>query len=261
MCAELFIDSTLINTNLNVFSGRGFNFDFKKLSALVREIGAEVVVLDPFYKIFDGDESSVEDIKKVLKALDLLSQATQTVVIFVHHDKKGQVSELRASDRGAGSGIMGRDLDTSIVLTPQAADENSVVIEFLSRNYKPRPPMCVEFKNGIFCVSDALPIKESARTLNKRKPVDLGRLGNKAIEIIKENGGGIYLEELKLHLKNAGGTKEEVSVAINKIIEAGQVREEWTKGVKGGQKKRLFLIEAVENGVFSPKPEEEDELF
>ena len=136
-------------------------------------IQADVVITDPFYKLLEGEESKPEGVRPTLQAFDGMSEVTGAAVIFPHHDRKGDQGATALVDRGSGSGVLGRDYDAAIYLTPHSNGENEVtVVEAVVRNYAPQAPFTVEWtytEDGYrFEVADD--ITPSKKTKSTRTP-------------------------------------------------------------------------------------------
>lgn len=75
-----------------------------------------LIVIDPIYKIFGGDENSASDAAQFCAQLDRLTAALGCSVAYVHHHPKGS-QPASAANRGAGSSVLGRDFDACVDLT------------------------------------------------------------------------------------------------------------------------------------------------
>ncbi len=145
-----------LRENLMIVNGRGQNITMEAVTELALQVNPDVIVFDPLYKLVDGDENSAEDMKPVLAAFDRLAEATCAAVAYVHHDAKGNAGDRNIRDRGAGSGVIGRDYDCCITLTAHRDDLDAVVIEVLLRNYKPQEAFSIGWDEGRFRLAQAL---------------------------------------------------------------------------------------------------------
>ncbi len=75
-----------------------------------------LVVIDPIYKLMEGDENSNSETRPFLKALDAIAAWGPSVAV-THHHAKGKAGERSVIDRAAGAGAFGRDPDAFIDLT------------------------------------------------------------------------------------------------------------------------------------------------
>lgn len=76
----------------------------------IRVARPAVVIIDPFYKVMEGDENAAGDVAAVLRNFDEITKEGCAVVI-AHHHKKGNAGNQVVIDRGSGSGVFARDPD------------------------------------------------------------------------------------------------------------------------------------------------------
>jgi hypothetical protein len=142
-----------------------------KRQQLAKKVGAELVVIDPLYKLVDGDENSAQDMKPILAVFDRVMQQTGAALLYVHHDSKGKAGDKNIRDRGAGSGVIARDYDACITLTAHRDDENAAVVDTLLRNYAPRTPFVADYWDNKFSLSDLPAIAETSRNTRTKQEV------------------------------------------------------------------------------------------
>lgn len=155
------------------------------------------VILDPIYKVMQGDESSSEAVSKLCSALDRIA-ATGTAIIYCHHHTKGTQGQKSAIDRGSGSGVFGRDADAIMDMTVldipeedmlQIADDMSAIpmrMEFVLRGFPNISPIDMWFKYPTHVISDGLLTKYGAKGSSQSKGQALGNTGKRAKEITQE---------------------------------------------------------------------------
>ena len=146
------LDQRLFIANL-----RGITITPDLIKRLAGENAPEVVILDPLYKVLQGDENKAEDMKPTLAMFDALANALGCAVVYPHHNGKGTAGDRDVRDRGAGSGVLLRDADASIYLTEHRDAEESeldglCVIRALTRNFAPIPPFSAAWECGMFQV-------------------------------------------------------------------------------------------------------------
>jgi hypothetical protein len=136
------ISANDLGDRFQIINGRGLNLTGAQGIEKIRKVAAkhkpEVIVIDPLYKIADGVENAAEDMKIILAEFDRLAEDTGAAIVYVHHDGKGAAGEKQITDRGSGSGVLGRDYDAAIVLTAHDRVEGATVIETVLRNYAPQ---------------------------------------------------------------------------------------------------------------------------
>lgn len=83
-----------------------------------------LIILDPLYKLQDGDENSAQDVRSFFAQVDVIGRELGSAVAIVHHHSKGGKGDIAAGDRGSGSGVLLRDPDASIdLIEVEPADE------------------------------------------------------------------------------------------------------------------------------------------
>lgn len=75
-----------------------------------------LVIIDPIYKLMQGEENSNSETRPFLKGLDAIA-AWGPSVATTHHHAKGKAGERQVIDRAAGAGAFGRDPDAFVDLT------------------------------------------------------------------------------------------------------------------------------------------------
>lgn len=152
-------------SNIIPWNLRGYAIPLDKLAAKVirrcRNTGPyKAIILDPLYKVQQGDENSAEAIIKFCNALDRIAHETGAAVIYDHHHPKGTAGDRKVIDRGSGSGVFSRDADAICdlsflspkkealeLLGQQIGDgEKPMQIAFVLRDFKDIEPINIWFK-------------------------------------------------------------------------------------------------------------------
>lgn len=145
-----------IDDRLHILNCRGHEIDMAYIGDVARQIGAQVIVFDPFYKLMDGDENSAQDVKPILRKFDTLCEDTGAAVVYTHHDPKGNAAERDIRDRGAGSNVLSRDYDACLTLTAHRDEPDAAVVGVLLRNYPPQDPFSIRWTDGHYQVDAGL---------------------------------------------------------------------------------------------------------
>ena len=100
----------------------------KDIAEIVCESGftPDVVIIDPIYPLFDGDENSNADARTTLGYLKMIASKTGAGVIYMHHFSKGPQDLKEARDRVSGAGTMGRNYSAMWSLTELAPSEEDM---------------------------------------------------------------------------------------------------------------------------------------
>jgi hypothetical protein len=136
--------------NFAVWNLRGYAADMAvlmpQLKAQVDEGGFGLIILDPLYKMLGAnrDENDAASMGDVFNTLETLAQSSGAAIVVSHHYAKGNAGMKTPQDRVSGSGVLARDPDALVMLTPHD-EEDVFVTEFVLRHH-PRPaPFCVRW--------------------------------------------------------------------------------------------------------------------
>ena len=180
-----------LGDRLQIANLRGCGVDAASLKTWVLSMaadGLDVIIMDPLYKIFSAgtDENAAGDLADLMRVFDEIAEATGAAVAIVHHDPKSR--NVKTINRGAGSGLLGRDCDAAVYLDPHFADQDAVVVETISRNYSPRPEFCAKFESGAFEVAtDLAAVAEDTITSARPGKPNLDNIAAEAVAWL-ENG-------------------------------------------------------------------------
>lgn len=202
--------------NIRPWNLRGFAVPLEKLSAKVirrcKNTGPyKAIILDPLYKVQQGDENSAEAIAAFCNALDKIAHETGAAIIYDHHHPKGAVGNRKIIDRGSGSGVFARDADAICDLSFLEPDkviletigqqikegEKPMQIAFVLRDFKDVEPINIFFKFPIHYVDtagllDGANVEGSAETniqnQNKKTAAEKRQIIEDAFEAAQENG-------------------------------------------------------------------------
>lgn len=159
--------------NIHPWNLRGHALPLDKLADKVirrcRGQHYKLIILDPLYKVQQGDENSAEAISTFCNALDKIAHETGAAVVYDHHHPKGAAGSKKVIDRGAGSGVFARDADAICDLSfidpsPQLKESIGPIIEtgekpmqiaFVLRDFKDIEPINIWFKFPVHYVDSA----------------------------------------------------------------------------------------------------------
>lgn len=106
--------------NLYAWNLRGYSCDIAALSedliATVDSVRPRAIILDPAYKLNDGDENAARDMARFTRSLDEIATRSAASIIICHHHSKGAQGGKASRDRASGSGVIARDADALIDL-------------------------------------------------------------------------------------------------------------------------------------------------
>jgi hypothetical protein len=95
-----------------------------------RAEGYSIIILDPLYKVEEGDENAAHVMTSLFNLFEVVAMKTGAALVYAHHHSKGDQGGKKAGDRGSGSGVILRDpdalLDLTELLTPPARRQQLV---------------------------------------------------------------------------------------------------------------------------------------
>lgn len=136
--------------NIHVWGLRGKSMPLDKLvpHIIQRAKGQDykLIIIDPLYKVLDGDENSNSDVSRMVTLFDKITDQTGASIIYAHHFAKGAGGNKDVIDRGSGAGAFARDPDCIITMTQidQPDEVNQVHtawrVEFVLREFPNAEP-------------------------------------------------------------------------------------------------------------------------
>lgn len=159
---------------------------FDELIARIKRLGVQVVVIDPIYKLFDGDENNSEHVKMFLHYLNKVERETENTIIYCHHHAKGSQINKDIIDRASGSGVFARDIDSFVDIARANIDNekgcsynldgDKVLVEFnaILRNFKSLDKKFLWFEYPLHWIDDKAQsyIKKRGQKKNDREAPD-----------------------------------------------------------------------------------------
>jgi hypothetical protein len=103
-----------------------------------------LIILDPIYKINEGDENSAKDMTLFCNTIERVATETKAAVAFAHHFSKGQQGGKASIDRASGSGVFGRDPDAIGTMT-ETDSQATYLLEWTLREFASPPPTTLLF--------------------------------------------------------------------------------------------------------------------
>jgi RecA-family ATPase len=107
--------------NIDIWNLRGADKTISELAPFVinrmKDQGYLAVMIDPLYKVLEGDENSNGDVARVVAKFDKIAEETGAAVIYAHHFAKGSSASKSVIDRAAGAGTFARDPDAILTMT------------------------------------------------------------------------------------------------------------------------------------------------
>ena len=239
--------------NITIWNLRGSVTPLVKFAPiLMRRLKARefsVIIVDPIYKIMQGDENSAKDITDFGNWLDKIARETGCAVIYCHHHSKGAQGMKRSADRGSGSGVFARDADALIDLTPlelteeqEACDATpAYCVSGTLREFPSFPDFAVRFRHPIHILDETLDPKKTEGSLEGNRIK-----GNATQTANKNDRIDQFREKLERHLQRGdkvtqADMADEVGVSVDSI-------QRYLKKLNGGEDGEIYRVEKGRGG-------------
>jgi hypothetical protein len=175
MAKAMGVEPAQLKGRLHIMNARGKSGSsvLTRIQAEAKRIGAEVIIIDPVYKLIPGDESKQENVKALLSTMDRICNATNAALVYVHHGTKGEQGDRLTIDRAAGSGVLARDVDCLISLANHVTD-GLLVVEQIARSYAPKEAFSIRWDTEADCFLTEAGTPPTVRTSFNRRRTGVG---------------------------------------------------------------------------------------
>ena len=151
--------------NIDLWNLRGHAAPLEQLATKVisraKARAVNAVILDPFYKLNNGDENNAGDMARFVNHFDNICAETGASVIYSHHHSKSS-SDRRTIDRPSGSTVFARDPDAILDMvrlekpkTIKADVSPSAIplrMDFVLREFASPQPINLWFEFPLHCL-------------------------------------------------------------------------------------------------------------
>ncbi len=256
MARAMMIDKEQLKGRLMIANMRGLADDCKTEQAIRRAIkasGPAVVVIDPVYKLIDGDESDQKTAKEFVAELDRLGHDTGAAIVGVFHTPKlgRDTAARRAIDAAAGSGVFGRAVDSQFVLSPHEKGPEYAILSTTCRNYQTPGDKTLHFENGMFTAEAATPAVPPSAESKRQQLEEQAEITARVVAgWFKKAGVPMNQQTLKGYLTDAGcgSRNNKLEQKTSELKQAGMILEDEKRGPRNSR-------------LFRPSPEVEAEML
>ena len=127
-----------------------------EIQPYVRDGGYALIDFDPVYKLWGGrNENAANEVGNLLGHIEGIGHAAEAATLCCHHFAKGSAAGKETIDRGSGSGVIGRDSDLILTLTPHREDE-CFTLEYIARDFAPVASVVVRWEYPVFKIDTSL---------------------------------------------------------------------------------------------------------
>lgn len=228
--------------NITVWGLRGFSMPLSKLAPMIIERAKHdyiAIIIDPLYKVMDGDENSNSDVSQMVSQFDRIARETGAAVIYAHHFAKGIGGDRAAIDRGAGAGTFARDPDAILTMTQLDTEDSSDPgasawrMEYVLREFPNKDPVSFWWRYPLHVINEALDEVEietsqtkAERTREKLRREKLKQQihdTHEAVKVVQDENGNFGISAfMQEYCKYEDITR---MTAVKRLEQAGYVDE------------------------------------
>lgn len=187
--------------NIEMWNLRGKGKPLSELAPIIisrmRSKEYAAVMIDPLYKVMEGDENSNGDVARMVSNFDKIAEETGASVIYAHHFAKGTGAGKAQIDRASGAGTFARDPDAILTMTqldwaPEIEEEkdwSAWRVESTLREFKAIQPVDMFFVWPIHVVDYDGRLEDCdflTGENNKRTKIELMEQNNELEELISQ---------------------------------------------------------------------------
>ena len=241
------IPREILAMNLFVENLKNEDITWAALRADALAVGAEVLMIDPFYQIFKGDEIDQES---VIAAIDEMKEIQKrgVTLIMVYHAPKGFNGDRNLRDMVSGSSILVRYPEALLGILCHADAKELRVFDTVLR-HPPIDEVTARFDGGVFVPDPTIaPIVESAASRKRlaemasRHGTGQGTGGGKVGRPVQAQSAEERAEQLRIDIAGAiyhagdtmltrrevlaavkGGVQNEKNDALNAMLRDGDL--------------------------------------
>lgn len=115
-----------------------------------------LIIVDPLYKILGKrSENDASEMGDLLNRLENIAGNAGASLAVAHHFAKGNAAGKEIIDRHSGSGVVARDGDTIVTLTPHE-EEDCFTMDFTLRDFEPVKPRVLRWQYPFFRADPSL---------------------------------------------------------------------------------------------------------
>ena len=195
--------------NLKIWNLRGHNAPIEelipKLTSYIGRNRFDVVIIDPFYKMFFSnhiksfDENSAASLAYLFCKLDKVIKDCGCALIMAGHYSKGMQGGKSSIDRTSGSGVLGRDPDAILTLTELEKTENAYRLESVLREFPSTVNVSLRFEFPLHVIDTTLDSEALKGSVGRKQAVT----GEEVLEAFEalDAGEGVTIAEMHNYLE------------------------------------------------------------
>ncbi len=189
--------------NLRIYSYCNFKGSLDSFFEKLTKVAGEeymMIIIDPIYKMLDGDENSSETMNRFIEKITALKASSKAAIVICHHEGKTGNTAKKIIDRSAGSSVLPRHPDAVVSITDldekMSCGGKREKIEFQLRCFASPEAIEVCFVDGVHIPLNDDCNKQYLSITNKSKQLAHEDLLISAYKKLEETGRTVVVGEL-----------------------------------------------------------------
>lgn len=195
-----------------------------RLEPLIDEVGADVLIVDPWATFFAGDENSNDETEAAITALTDIARRHNLAVWIVHHIKKGEQGNAEPEDMWRGASRLADAVATRVTMLPYWTPARAKEVGLDRRTARGQIKVTVLERNGP--PVDMIHAQLTNHWWQAWEPPDIGRPAELSardiVRALHANGGSVDSQRALAALLGKGHTA--VDRALQPLLGSGAVR-------------------------------------
>ena len=216
--------------NLRIYSYCNFKGSLDSFFEKLTKVAGEeymMIIIDPIYKMLDGDENSSETMNRFIEKITALKASSKAAIVICHHEGKTGNTAKKIIDRSAGSSVLPRHPDAVVSITDldekMSCGGKKEKIEFQLRCFASPEAIEVCFVDGVHIPLNDDCNKQYLSITNKSKQLAHEDLLISAYKKLEETGRTVVVCELA----------KEMNVSLNTAKKYIDESEHFARNAKG----------------------------
>lgn len=203
-----------------------------------------LIIVDPLYKILGRrSENDASEMGDLLNRLENIASNAGASLAVAHHFAKGNAAGKEIIDRSSGSGVIARDGDTIISLTPHE-EEDCFTMDFVVRDFEPVAPRVLRWQYPYFRADASLDPQNLKLPKGKMKagPLSIEDLEGAIQDCLENTPEPKSIEEITLKVGHVHRTR----TLIGLMVKTGKVITQDVQKGGMGRPTKLYTLKRDE---------------
>lgn len=250
MAESLQVDMNALQGKLFIQNLKRSGTNWETVRADADSVEADVIMIDPFYQIFEGEETDEMAIQDAIQRMRRIQAADKTLIV-VYHAPKGCNGDRPVIDMICGSSRLARYQETMLGIYNHADEKDLRVLRAILRNYPPFDDLTLRLSYGAFTDEPSIaPYVETAASM-KRHAEAQARRAEKGADDAQAKSDEERANDLRLAISGALYHAGDAMLTRRDILDAVRGKTSATNEMLNAMIQNGDLVEVPELEIFN----------